>query len=125
MRNLAFACGMLVMTAAIAECAGVLVTPDELARRDGWVNARFETNARATAWAGLRVLANNDPRLKGKLPPALMPGGSSNQMNEMMNANEENQKQFIDGYLDHGIPISFWWRNGMRWFPTTTGTIIF
>ena len=53
------------------------------------------------------MIAHNIPRLNGKLPPALMPGGSSNQMNEMQNANEENQKQFIDGYLDNGVPISY------------------
>jgi alpha-galactosidase len=66
------------------------------------------------------MIAHNIPRLNGKLPPALMPGGSSNQMNEMQNATEENQKQFIDGYLDHGVPISFWWMDA-GWYPFKDG----
>ncbi len=66
------------------------------------------------------MIAHNIPRLNGKLPPALMPGGSSNQMNEMQNANEENQKQFIDGYLDNGVPISFWWMDA-GWYPFKDG----
>jgi alpha-galactosidase len=41
-------------------------------------------------------------------------------MNEMQNANEENQKQFIDGYLDNGIPISFWWMDA-GWYPFREG----
>jgi alpha-galactosidase len=66
------------------------------------------------------MIAHNIPRLHGKLPPALMPGGSSNQMNEMQNANEENQKQFIDGYLDHGVRITFWWMDA-GWYPFREG----
>ena len=66
------------------------------------------------------MIAHNIPRLHGKLPPALLPGGSSNQMNEMQNANEENQIQFINGYLDHGVPISFWWMDA-GWYPFKEG----
>lgn len=66
------------------------------------------------------MLAHNLPRLNGELPPPLLPAASSNQMNEMMNANEQNQKQFIDGYLDHGIPISFWWMDA-GWYPFHEG----
>jgi alpha-galactosidase len=66
------------------------------------------------------MIAHNIPRLNGRLPPALMPGGSSNQMNEMQNANEENQKQFIDGYLDNGVQISFWWMDA-GWYPFKEG----
>jgi len=47
MRNLAFVCGVLVVTAACAARAGTLVTPDELARRDAWVKASFEKLAPA------------------------------------------------------------------------------
>jgi alpha-galactosidase len=47
-------------------------------------------------------------------------GSSSNQMNEMQNANEENQKQFIDGYLDNGVAISFWWMDA-GWYPFKEG----
>ena len=67
------------------------------------------------------MLAHNVPRLNGKLPPPLMPAASSNQCNEMQNANETNQIQFIDGYLDHGVKLDFWWMdagwyvNGTSW----------
>jgi alpha-galactosidase len=66
------------------------------------------------------MISHNIPRLDGKLPPPLMPAGSSNQMNEMQNANEENQKQFIDAYLDKGVPISFWWMDA-GWYPFKQG----
>ncbi|HWH70222.1 MAG TPA: NPCBM/NEW2 domain-containing protein, partial [Candidatus Sulfotelmatobacter sp.] len=66
------------------------------------------------------MIAHNLPRLNGKVPPPLLPGGSSNQMNEMQNANEENQKQFIDGYLGNRVPISFWWMDA-GWYPFKEG----
>ncbi|HTL55681.1 MAG TPA: NPCBM/NEW2 domain-containing protein [Candidatus Limnocylindrales bacterium] len=66
------------------------------------------------------MVAYNIPRLNGRLPPPLLPGGSSNQMNEMQNANEENQIQFVDGYLDNGIPITFWWMDA-GWYPFKEG----
>ena len=68
------------------------------------------------------MLAHNLPRLAdGKVPGPLMPAASSNQCHEMQNANEANQKRFIDGYLDHGVRIDFWWMdagwyvNGTSW----------
>jgi alpha-galactosidase len=68
------------------------------------------------------MLAHNVPRMAdGKVPAPLMPAASSNQCNEMQNANEANQKQFIDGYLDNGVRIDFWWMdagwyvNGTNW----------
>ena len=66
------------------------------------------------------MVAHNMPRLNGKLPPPLLPAGSSNQMNEMQNANEANQKQFIDGYLDNGVKIDFWWMDA-GWYPFKEG----
>jgi alpha-galactosidase len=73
------------------------------------------------------MIAHNLPRLAdGKIPPPLMPAASSNQCNEMQNANEANQKQFIDGYLDHGVQLDFWWMDagwyvhGTHW--PTVGT---
>jgi alpha-galactosidase len=68
------------------------------------------------------MLAHNLPRLAdGNVPGPLMPAASSNQCHEMQNANETNQKQFIDGYLDNGVRIDFWWMdagwyvNGTSW----------
>jgi alpha-galactosidase len=66
------------------------------------------------------MLAHNLPRLDGKLPPFLLPAASSNQMNEMQNANEANQKQFVDGYLDNGVKIDFWWMDA-GWYPFKDG----
>jgi alpha-galactosidase len=66
------------------------------------------------------MVAHNIPRLDGKIPPPLMPAASSNQCNEMQNANEENQKQFIDGYLDNGVKIDFWWMDA-GWYPFKEG----
>jgi len=53
--------------------------------------------------------AYNLPRLNGELPPPLFPASSANQLSEMQHANEQNQMQFIDGYADRGVPLSFWW----------------
>ena len=68
------------------------------------------------------MLAHNVPRLAdGKVPPPLLAGCSSNQCSEMQDANEANQKQFIDGYLDRGVQPDFWWMdagwyvNGTSW----------
>ena len=66
------------------------------------------------------MVAHNLPRLEGRLPPPLLSAGSSNQMNEMQNATEENQIQFIDGYLDNGVPVTFWWMDA-GWYPFQGG----
>lgn len=66
------------------------------------------------------MIAHNLPRLNGQLPPAMLAAASSNQMNEMMNANEMNQIQFIDGYLDHGVALDFWWMDA-GWYPFKDG----
>ena len=55
------------------------------------------------------MIAHNLPRPSGKLPPPMMPAASSNQCNEMQNANEANQKAFIDGYLKNGVKLDVWW----------------
>ncbi|BBO33698.1 alpha-galactosidase [Lacipirellula parvula] len=72
------------------------------------------------------VVAHNLPRPEGKLPPAQMVACSSHQFNEMLNANEENQKQFIDRYLEEKFPLDYWWMDA-GWYPNdgtwvTTGT---
>jgi alpha-galactosidase len=63
------------------------------------------------------MLAHNLPRTAdGKLPPPIMPGNTSLEFNEMCNANEENQKYFIDRYVEERIPIDFWWMDA-GWYP--------
>jgi alpha-galactosidase len=63
---------------------------------------------------------HNVPRLNGELPPPLFPASSANQLSEMQNANEQNQKEFIAGYLDHGIQLGFWWMDA-GWYAFREG----
>jgi alpha-galactosidase len=51
----------------------------------------------------------NLPRPRGKELEPSMFACSSHQFNEMINANETNQIEFIDRYLDHGLKIDYWW----------------
>lgn len=55
------------------------------------------------------MIKHNLPRPGGKeLSPAMF-ACSSHQFNEMINANEANQIQFINRYLDEGLKIDYWW----------------
>jgi alpha-galactosidase len=64
------------------------------------------------------MLDHNVPRCAGKLPPPHMAACSSHQFNEMINANEENQKQFIDGYRREKLPLDYWWMDA-GWYPNS------
>lgn len=55
------------------------------------------------------MLAYNLPRPGGKLPPPQFAATSSHAYTEMQEANEENQKMFIDRYLAGGLKIDYWW----------------
>ena len=55
------------------------------------------------------MVQHNLPRPKGKLPPHQLLACSSHQFSEMLKANEENQKQFVDRYLEEGFPLAYWW----------------
>ena len=66
------------------------------------------------------MIAHNIPRLDGKLPPPLLAASSANQLAEMQNATEANQKQFIDGYSNNGVQLSFWWMDA-GWYPFQQG----
>ena len=55
------------------------------------------------------MLAHNVPRPGGALPPAHWSGRSSPQYREMEHATEENQKMFIDRYLEERMKIDNWW----------------
>jgi alpha-galactosidase len=63
---------------------------------------------------------HNVPRLNGQLPPPLLPASSGNQLSEMQKANEQNQVQFIDGYLRRGIQLDFWWMDA-GWYTFREG----
>jgi len=61
--------------------------------------------------------AHNVPRASdGKTPSPLLFGCTSGIFNEMINANEENQKLFIDRYVAEKIPLNFWWMDA-GWYP--------
>ena len=63
------------------------------------------------------MLAHNVPRTgDGKLPAPILFGNTSGEFNEMCNANEANQIQFIDRYLEERVPISYWWMDA-GWYP--------
>jgi len=66
------------------------------------------------------MLAHNLPKPGGKLPPAQMAACSSHQYGEMIHANEENQKMFIDRYLEEGLKLDYWWMDA-GWYINKTG----
>ncbi len=55
------------------------------------------------------MIEHNLPRPGGKLPPPQISAGSAHFTIEMQEANEENQKKFMMGMLNRGIPIDHWW----------------
>ena len=63
------------------------------------------------------MIAHNLPRTAGgELPPAQIVACSSHQFKEMTQANEENQKLFIDRYLEEGMKLDYWWMDA-GWYP--------
>jgi alpha-galactosidase len=63
------------------------------------------------------MITHNLPRTAdGRLPMPIMPGNTSLEFNEMCNANEENQKYFIDRYVEERVKIDFWWMDA-GWYP--------
>jgi alpha-galactosidase len=72
------------------------------------------------------MLAHNVPRPGGKLLQPMSASSSSMWFNEMVNANEENQKLFIDRLVEEGVKPDYWWMdagwyvNDGRWVNTGT-----
>lgn len=61
--------------------------------------------------------AHNVPRTAdGQLPPPILFGNTSAEFYEMINANEDNQKYFIDRYREEGVAIDYWWMDA-GWYP--------
>lgn len=70
--------------------------------------------------------AYNMPRSHGQVPECHLGACSSQQCQEMINANEKNQKEFIDRYVEENLGIDHWWMDA-GWYPcdgnwTKTGT---
>jgi alpha-galactosidase len=66
------------------------------------------------------MIAHNVPRPGGKLPSPQFAATSSHAFQEMQNANEENQKMFIDRYLAEGLKLDYWWMDA-GWYPFKEG----
>ncbi len=63
------------------------------------------------------MVAHNLPRTAdGQLPPTQIVACSSHQYKEMTQANEENQKMFVDRYLEEGMKLDYWWMDA-GWYP--------
>ncbi len=55
------------------------------------------------------MIAHNLPQPGGKPLGPIMAACSSHQFEEMIHADETNQKQFIDRYLEEKLPLDYWW----------------
>ncbi|MBC8876283.1 MAG: alpha-galactosidase [Planctomycetes bacterium] len=56
------------------------------------------------------MIQHNLPRPAGKpLPLPMLNACSSHQFAEMTKANEQNQIEFIDSYLQKGLKLDYWW----------------
>jgi alpha-galactosidase len=66
------------------------------------------------------MIADNLPRPGGKLPPPQLAVYTGRVHHEMQEATEENQKMFIDRYLEEGIKPDYWWMDA-GWYPFKEG----
>lgn len=55
-------------------------------------------------------------RPNGKLFPPHMSGGTSWLYDEMRDATEENQIDAMNAYINHGVPIDYWWMDAGWYF---------
>jgi alpha-galactosidase len=62
------------------------------------------------------MIQHNLPRPGGNLPPPQIAASSAHFTIEMQEANEENQKKFLLGMLNQGVPIDHWWMDA-GWYP--------
>jgi alpha-galactosidase len=62
------------------------------------------------------MVIHNLPRPGGSLPPPQWAANSTAAYIEMQEANEENQKLFIDRYLQEGLKLDYWWMDA-GWYP--------
>ncbi|HOC68019.1 MAG TPA: NPCBM/NEW2 domain-containing protein [Candidatus Hydrogenedentes bacterium] len=82
-----------------------------------WKDSRLHAQNVWRAW----MLAHSMPRPGGNLPPVpQLAACSSHQFGEMINANTENQKLFIDKYLERGMKLEYWWMDA-GWYYNKTG----
>jgi alpha-galactosidase len=66
------------------------------------------------------MIKHNVPRPDGgELPLPQFAACSSHQFSEMSAANEQNQIEFLDSYLDKGLKLDYWWMDA-GWYVGTT-----
>ena len=87
-----------------------------------WKGDRIRSQNTFRRW----MLAHNVPRPAGQPIEPMLFGCSSHFTQEMVDANEENQVQFINRYLDERLKIDCWWMDAGWYFCdgnwTKTGT---
>ncbi len=81
-----------------------------------WTGDRIRSQNVWRRW----MLAHGMPRPGGNLPPPQMAACSSHQFGEMIHANTENQKLFVDRYLQEGLRLDYWWMDA-GWYWNKTG----
>ncbi|THF84646.1 glycoside hydrolase family 36 protein [Cohnella fermenti] len=59
---------------------------------------------------------HNAPRPHGRQLSPFVAACSSHQFSEMEKADEDNQKLFINRYLEEGVPLDYWWMDA-GWYP--------
>ena len=62
------------------------------------------------------MMAHNMPRPGGRLPQPFMPASTSAWFDEMSQATESDQTQFIDRYVEENIQLDYWWMDA-GWYP--------
>lgn len=76
--------------------------------KGGWINAQ-------NIWRRW-MIAHNLPRPGGKELKPFVTADTSAQYGEMIGADEENQKYFIDRYIEENLHIDYWWMDA-GWYP--------
>jgi alpha-galactosidase len=77
-----------------------------------WKGDRIRSQNTFRRW----MLAHNVPKPVGKPIQPMLFGCSSHFTNEMVDANEENQMQFINRYLEERLKIDYWWMDAGWYF---------
>jgi len=80
--------------------------------RDGWISGQ-------NLWRRW-MIAHNLPRPGGKLPAPLLSTGTNGFTIEMQGANEQNEKEFMQQYRNHGWKFDAWWMDA-GWYRFTDG----
>jgi alpha-galactosidase len=62
------------------------------------------------------MITHNMPTKDGKPLPSQLAGCSSHLFGEMIHANEENQRLFVDTYTEKGLKLDYWWMDAGWYF---------